>query len=361
MVQPLEELSNRFKYSVFISYNHQDRSAASWLHRQLEAYRIPRRLEGRSGPIGVLGRRLPPVFQDREELRSSADLADSVRQALTQSATLIVICSPAAAASRWVNEELLTFGALGRADRVQCLIVDGEPAASRRTGVDAASECFPSALLLSGREPLAADLRPTGDGPRNAKLKLIAAVLGVDFDELKQRDLIRRQQRLLVLAFSSVAGLLIASALAISALISRNEAVHERDVARRRTLTAERTATFVKSLFEVSDPSEAKGTTITAREILDRGAREIQQGLSDEPDVRASLATTLGEVYLSLGLDRDGERIIRSTFAIHDHDPLIQATQYLALGDAQTSQAEYNQALKTYYTALALARRYSSD
>ena len=64
------------RYSAFISYNHNDRAWAEWLHRSLERYRIPKALFGRESPWGPLEQRLPPVFQDREELAASASLAD---------------------------------------------------------------------------------------------------------------------------------------------------------------------------------------------------------------------------------------------------------------------------------------------
>src|SRR6476469_6073847 len=97
------------RYSAFISYNHKDRAWAAWLHRELERYRLPKALIGRGSPIGTLERRLPPVFQDREELAASTNLASSVREALDQAHSLIVICSSNGAQSRWVNEEVRQF------------------------------------------------------------------------------------------------------------------------------------------------------------------------------------------------------------------------------------------------------------
>ena len=82
------------KYSAFISYNHRDRDWAVWLHRALEHYSIPKRLWGRPAPWGELGPRLPSVFRDRDELATSSDLAAAVKEALADSAFLIVICSP---------------------------------------------------------------------------------------------------------------------------------------------------------------------------------------------------------------------------------------------------------------------------
>jgi tetratricopeptide (TPR) repeat protein len=304
----------------------------------------------------VLGRKLPPVFQDREELASSADLAKSVRDALEQSGTLIVICSPNGAQSRWVNEEIRTFRALGRADRIQCLIVAGEPHAARNPALDSKLECFPPAVFEDANfEPLAADLRPGMDGKQAAKLKLLAGLMGVGYDDLRQREAERRQRRLGTIAAASVAGLMITSALAIFALWQRSEAITQRDIARQKTLTAERTVDFVKSLFEVTNPSESKGETITAREILDRGARRIAQSLNDEPTVKAELTTTLGEVYGGLGLYRQSEALIRSAFRIPGRDPSTNMRQLAALGDSQFRLGTYDRAINSFAAALDAA------
>ena len=128
------------KYRAFISYSHRDEKWAAWLHSALETYRVPKALVGQTTPFGVVPARLAPIFRDRDELASATDLGQLLTQALRDSACQIVICSPAAALSRWVTEEVLTFKRLGRSDRVLCLIVDGEP----YTG--AADEAFPKAV-----------------------------------------------------------------------------------------------------------------------------------------------------------------------------------------------------------------------
>src|SRR5512134_3813531 len=189
-----------FKYRAFISYSHRDERWAAWLHKSIEGYRVPKPLVGHRAGHGAVPARIFPVFRDRDELASSPDLTASLRLALEQSAHLIVLCSPAAATSHWVNQEILEFKRLGRADRILALIVDGEPNAS-----DPALECFPPALKyivdadgeLSEQiaEPIAADLRPQGDGKDNAKLKLIAGLLGVSFNDLRQRELIAARRR----------------------------------------------------------------------------------------------------------------------------------------------------------------------
>ena len=89
-------------YKAFISYSHTDEQTARWLHRYLENYRMPRALNGG----GAAQKRLRPIFRDREELASSVSLSESIKTALMRSEALIVVCSPAAAQSKWVNEEI---------------------------------------------------------------------------------------------------------------------------------------------------------------------------------------------------------------------------------------------------------------
>ncbi len=306
--------------------------------------------------MGVLQARLPPVFKDREELAASSDLAQSVREALEESSTLIVICSPNGASSKWVNEEIRTFTALGRRDHIQCLFVGGVPGASRAPGADPALECLPPALFEGGgREPLASDIRPGGDGRTAARLKLLASVMGVSFDVLRQREHVRRARRLMIASTVLGLGFVAMTGLAAAALLARNEAVEQRDIARRKIVTAERTVDFVKSLFEVSNPSQAKGEVITAREILDRGEKRIDQSLANEPSVKAELTTTLGEVYAQLGLFQQGEELIRRNLALKNVDVGSRTRQYVALGEAQSRQGNYETAFNTFSIALRLA------
>jgi len=341
------------RYSAFISYNHRDRAHAVWLHRALESYRLPKRLHDAETPFGVIGARLPPVFRDRDELAASTDLAEAVREALVVSNALIVICSPNGAKSRWVNEEIRSFIALGRRHRIICLVVDGNPGSR-----DPATEAFPPALLEGVEtEPLAADLRPEADGRNDARLKILAALLAVPYDDLRQREAARRQRRLMLVASVSGVLALAMSGLAVFALVSRNEAIEQRDLARQRAITARRTVDFVKSMFSVSDPSEARGATITAREILDRGAERIDRGLEREPAVRAELGVTLGEVYGSLGLYKQGDAIVRRTLTINHGDAAISARQQVALGNSLWRLGDYGKAADAYRAAITLARR----
>jgi tetratricopeptide (TPR) repeat protein len=226
-----------FGYRAFLSYSHQDQSWAQWLHRAIETYRVPSRLVGQPTAAGPIPRRLAPIFRDRDELPSATDLGRKVGEALERSANLIVICSPAAAASRWVDAEVLAFKRLGRADRIFCLVVAGEPNATDLPG-RANEECFCPALRFAvdangaltreRAEPIAADARPHGDGKSNARLKVIAGLIDVGFDALKQREQHRRNRKWALLAAASFAGMLLMGGLSVYALRARSEAIAQR-------------------------------------------------------------------------------------------------------------------------------------
>lgn len=228
------------KYWAFLSYSHHDKAAAKRLQKQLETYRVPRRLIDRETSHGPVPARVSPVFRDRDELHAGADLKASVQDALSRSRWLIVVCTPDAARSPWVNREIIEFKRLRGERHVLALIARGEPFASDMPGREA-EECFPPALrralndegLPEGEalEPIAADMRKQGDGPQRAMLKLLAGMIGVGFDDLVRRDMQRRVRVLSVLASASVVGVMVFAMLAVMAVRSRNEAQHQREQA----------------------------------------------------------------------------------------------------------------------------------
>lgn len=221
------------RYRAFISYSHADKRWGDWLHRALETYHVSKRLVGTRTSIGEIPRRLAPIFRDREELSSAPDLYAKVEEALKASDNLIVICSPRSAASRWVNDEVLEFKRCGRGDRIFCLIVDGEPNASDRPGRES-EECFCPALRFQigadgdptdqHAEPIAADARAGKDGKANAKLKLIAGLLDVGFDVLRQREQQRRNRRMTAITALALIVMAVTTTLAISAVNARHAA-----------------------------------------------------------------------------------------------------------------------------------------
>jgi MTH538 TIR-like domain (DUF1863) len=193
-------VSSSSAYWAFLSYCSHDRAEARWLHRALETYSVPKRFVGRATPAGPAPKRFRPIFRDRTELPADADLSARIESALAQSAYLIVICSPQAAKSQWVEKEIVTFRSLHGAARIFSVIAGGSP-------TDSHYDWLPPALRYhaessgegAGPEPLSVDLRPGGDGRRRGRLKLIAGMLGVGLDELVRRDAHRRNRRLVAI------------------------------------------------------------------------------------------------------------------------------------------------------------------
>jgi hypothetical protein len=179
-----------FKYRAFISYSHADMAWAKWLHRSLESFVIDKDLVGRETAAGIIPNTLKPIFRDRDDFTAGHTLSEQTLAALDASAALIVICSPAAAKSTYVNEEVRLFKSRHSGRPVIPLIVAGKPG-------DPEAECFAPALRFKvdakGRvskrtvELLAADAREEGDGKQLALAKIVAGLLGVSSDDIFRR------------------------------------------------------------------------------------------------------------------------------------------------------------------------------
>ena len=159
-------------YFAFISYKSEDVEWAIWLQHELEHYHLPASFNGRSD----VRQDLRPVFRDINEL-SAGNLPKQIKQALEHSQNLIVICSPQAAKSTWVNQEVESFITSGRVDRIFPFIVEGS----------SPSEFFPPALfgLPKDEERLGGDVGKNGRDV--AFVKIVAGMLGVGFDALWNR------------------------------------------------------------------------------------------------------------------------------------------------------------------------------
>lgn len=249
-----------YRYKAFISYSHQDEHWARWLQRALESYRVPKGLVGKQCDFGVVPARLGPVFRDREDLSSAASLSESVRHELAAAESLVVICSPAAAQSRWVNEEISAFKALGKSERIYALIVDGDPQAA-----DPAEQCFPEALIENSdgaaQEPLAADARKWADGKLLAKLKLVAGILGARLDEVRQREMHRRRRN------GILSGVTIAGVVLLTTILSVT-AISNRKVAEQRRANTEELISFMLGKLEDLSP-------VSGLDVLDEDQQEM--------------------------------------------------------------------------------------
>lgn len=224
-------MPHSFRYWAFLSYSHEDSRAALRLHRALENYRVPRRLVGLESPFGPIPPRLRPIFRDRDELKPGGRLGPDVENALERSRSLIVLCSPTAAGSPWVDAEITAFEAQQPEAPLFCVVVAGEPLAKA-----AADECLPPSLRaryaatpgMAQAAPIAIDLRPDGDGMRRAVQQIVAGLTGLPLDQLVQRDAHQRHVRMAWLSLALLAVIAALGTLTAFAYKARNEAQAQR-------------------------------------------------------------------------------------------------------------------------------------
>ena len=207
------------KYCAFISYRHQspDDVIAKALHTAIETYGVPAGIRKKTGK-----KKLGRVFRDQEELPLSANLGSDIETALDHSDWFIAICSPRYLESRWCLRELEYFMQKKGRDRVLAVLVEGEPETS-----------FPEVLRFSMDEagnrtevePLAANLRGSDwkKKLKDEKLRLLAPMLSVTFDELKRRE----RQRAIRRTFTVSAAVLVAAA-GLGVFLAVNHARQER-------------------------------------------------------------------------------------------------------------------------------------
>lgn len=160
----------------------------------------------------------------------------------------------------------------------------------------------------------------------------------------------------------------IAAALIILTIVASGAAYlaqQERDNAKTEAKTAEQVSEFLVGLFEVSDPSEALGDTITAREILDKGAEKIEVELADQPEVQATLMNTMGNVYRELGLYDQAVSLLEKSLNIRrqlfgNTHPSI-ATGLLYLAGVHFTTGNYTKAEDNVREALVIRQKIFGD
>lgn len=319
-------MNNNYKYRAYISYSHRNERWARWLHRALESYRVPRKLVGTTTVRGKVPARIRPVFRDRDDLSSAADLGHTVRQALADAENLIVVCSPDSSASSWVNEEIRQFAAIGRHKQIFCVIVDGQPAGP---GTDAT--CFPAALAEIGlQEPLAADVRKWADGKRLAKLKLVAGMLGLPLDQLRRRDLQKRQK---VWAFALVAAVAIA-AVTITAVTARIAAQQRR--VSGESLVSYKLNELRTMLDNGINPEDIERSGLWSQQELEKLAAAAGSGKDTLPGLAMELREQGNALYKSGAFKEAQEKFQQSWLLFAEHYRRDRSNQdaFFELGQA---------------------------
>jgi len=144
----------------------------------------------------------------------------------------------------------------------------------------------------------------------------------------------------------------------LRARAAREAALAAQQQAATEARTARQVSDFLVDLFEVSDPSEAPGTAVTAREILDRGAQRVERELADDPIVQARMMATMGTVYEGLGLYDDALDLLKRSLALREanlgaDDPEV-AESLRRLGGVQQQRGDLAASEENLRRALAI-------
>jgi serine/threonine-protein kinase len=130
---------------------------------------------------------------------------------------------------------------------------------------------------------------------------------------------------------------------------------------RRERDTADQVTKLLVSLFDVNAPETARGERVTAREILDRGARRVRGELKDQPEVRAKLLCTIGDIYGKLGLYDEAQPLLdeslRIRTALHGRDDASVVESLQRIGGVLAGRGLYAEAESALREALAIRRR----
>jgi len=155
------------------------------------------------------------------------------------------------------------------------------------------------------------------------------------------------------------AGLVMLSVLGLIAFTATT-AVQSARISREAKSKA-RVTEFLTDLFKVSDPSEARGDSITARELLDKGAARIRETLVDEPEVQAELMATMGTAYVGLGLYAEAEPLLTAVLETRrrvlglEHPDTLTSMDNLA--NAYYFQGRYAEAETLHRETLGIRKR----
>jgi serine/threonine protein kinase/Tfp pilus assembly protein PilF len=157
------------------------------------------------------------------------------------------------------------------------------------------------------------------------------------------------------------AGLVLLIAFAAMQAIQIRRITAERDRTARERDRANRISDFMTKMFKVSDPSEARGNSITAREVLDSASKDIDSGLAEDPELQARMMDIMGTVYDNLGLYPRAEALTRRSLDILRKSSGEENTESLRLennlGNILYDEGHYAESEKLYRHAFESFRR----
>ncbi|MEO1609945.1 MAG: toll/interleukin-1 receptor domain-containing protein [Pseudomonadota bacterium] len=356
------------KYRAFLSYSHVNTREATRLHAQLEKFRLDKDLVDReTDTMGPVPKSLRPIFRDREEFTGGHSLTEATIAALDASQALVVLCSPAAAASYHVNEEVRLFRHRHPGRPVIPVLIDGT-----------APDNFPPALRYDldadgsiSEKPvtiLGTDLRETGDGPQLGLAKIVAGLTGLASDDVYRRaERARRKSARFRNAVIAVLALLTIAATGSAVFAWQQLKTNEKFLIATLKRASGIIDTAVRRSNEFGIPRTVTLELLQQAEGLFDDMAELGRETPELKRQKAWMLIQFARNYAILGqTDKqkqyvaEAEGIMRSIAKIDTNDLTAQRDLSVAFnerGNVLVAQGNLPQALDSFQASLAIAER----
>ena len=265
---------SKYQFDVFLSYSRKDEAFGRRLEEALENYTLPKDVNARS-----ISRKRLNVFRDKKDLvPNDADYFQTIAGYLNRSHYLVVICSPNARVSDYVNDEIKQFLKTNEASRLIPVLLSGKP--NNDSQAKPEEYAFPQALCDASAMPLAVGFTEFERAPgklnkgvyHDSWYTLLAKIFGTERAEIERLDAKRQARRRAIFAGVSLAVIAALSVALVFAIISRQQAASERDHAQQ--------------LLYASDMNVAQRAYQVANVGLGRQLLESHRPKSGEVDLR---------------------------------------------------------------------------
>lgn len=306
--------NKKYKYVAFISYRHvqPDFEIASQIHKAIENFKVPKELD----PEGKY--KEMRVFRDREEL-TTKDLSDSIDEALRESEYLIIVCSKRTPDSPWCTREVKEFKKYHDDTKIIPVLIEGEPHESFNEELKNLKSKFiddKGEEQARDLELLAADLRPDEvkkidflgyeniEKSNQKKFELLqresikilkqseiyrimATVLGVNFDDLKQRHKEKRLRR--IIASTAIAAMiLLAFGISMTNLYFQAE--------KAKQMATQQTSMMV---LKSADAKILEGDRVLSLLVSKEAMKDINSNMENYNQLEANYTRILNDALLS--------------------------------------------------------------
>jgi WD40 repeat protein len=296
----------KYQFDVFLSYSRKDEEFGKRLEEALESYTLPKAVSARA-----LSTKRLNVFRDKKDLvPTDSDYYKSIEGYLKLSRYLIVVCSPNARSSEYVNQEIRAYLQSHKANQIIAVLLSGKP--NNDTEARPEDYAFPQALCDAMAMPLAVAFTDFERAPgrlnkgrfHDSWYTLLSKIFGTERAEIERLDAKRQARRRAIFAAVSLAVIAVLSVALVFAIISRQQAASERDHA--------------EQLLYVSDMNLAQRAFDSGNIGLGRELLESHRPKSGERDLRGFEWYYLWRLYNGhiasfestddLAFSRDGSR-----------------------------------------------------